>query len=407
MLFALVCECLKYREILQELVEKAQIKEKQLVKSKGLLHLLIYDLLFGKGIKNGSGSLKTLLLGYKSRLNGELVKIMVKRGIKDKRELIPEHIRNQIIIPRWVRVNTLKCTVQEAIKHFQESGLQLLPSDQFTSVLAAQNFPTNSFIQDLHLPHLLALPPNSDLHLDSFMMQGKIILQDKASCFPAYILNPPKGSIVIDGCAAPGNKTSHLSMIMENTGTIYAFDMDKKRLETLERLTERAGCTNIIPTNGSFLEINPKDGKFRDVEYILLDPSCSGSGIVGRMDHLTKDIEGATNEQEVLETEEDRIESLAEFQKSVLLHAFTFPNVKKVVYSTCSKHDQENELVVQHVLQNSTNWRLSKDVFTQWPRRGVEVIKGNRNLVRSLAEEDKTIGFFVALFERYNNPFRP
>ena len=411
LLFALVCECLKYREILQELVEKAGIKEKQLQKSKGMLHLLCYDLLFGKGIKNGAGQLKPLLLGYKSRLNGELVKIMVKRGIRNKADLIPEHIRNQIIIPRWVRVNTLKTTMKETITHFQESGLQLLSPNEFDSAIQAKEFPIKAFLQDKHLPNMLVLPPNTDLHKDSFMLEGKIILQDKASCFPAYILNPPSGSTVIDGCAAPGNKTSHLYMIMGNTGKIFAFDMDRKRLDTLERLTGRAGCTNIHPTHGSFLEINPKDEKYKNVQYILLDPSCSGSGIVGRMDHLTKDITSSSppisqeEQEETPETEEERVEALAEFQQSVLLHAFSFPNVKKVVYSTCSKHDLENELVVQSVLKQSRNWRLAKDIFPQWPRRGREIIKGNKHVIRTLPEEDKTIGFFVALFEKFDNPF--
>jgi len=47
---------------------------------------------------------------------------------------------------------------------------------------------------------------------------------------------------VIDACAAPGNKTSHLSAIMKNTGKIWAFDLDKKRLKLLEKLTQKAGC---------------------------------------------------------------------------------------------------------------------------------------------------------------------
>ena len=83
--------------------------------------------------------------------------------------------------------------------------------------------------------------------------------QDKASCFPAFILNPPRNAICLDACAAPGNKTSHLSAILHNTGKIYAFDMDKRRLGTLTKLTKRAGCKNIQPVHGSFLEVKPND----------------------------------------------------------------------------------------------------------------------------------------------------
>lgn len=54
--------------------------------------------------------------------------------------------------------------------------------------------------KDDHLPELLILPPSADLHDDELLLDGKIVLQDKASCFPAFILSPPVNSVVIDGC---------------------------------------------------------------------------------------------------------------------------------------------------------------------------------------------------------------
>lgn len=249
---------------------------------------------------------------------------------------------------------------------------------------------------DKHIPNLLVLPPSFDLHKDELYLNGSIVIQDKASCFPAFILNPPLNSNVIDGCAAPGNKTSHLSSIMKNTGKIIAFDMDAKRLETLKTLTTKAGCTNIESVLGSFLEANPKDKKYKNVEYILLDPSCSGSGIVGRLDHLIQDVQEESNE----ESTKERLSSLAEFQKQALLHAFKFPNVKRVVYSTCSKHDEENELVVKYVLEKNKKFRIVPDIFPSWTRRGNPIIAESQHVIRTFPEDDKTIGFFVALFER-------
>jgi 25S rRNA (cytosine2278-C5)-methyltransferase len=184
---------------------------------------------------------------------------------------------------------------------------------------------------------------------------------------------------------------------MNNTGKIYAFDKDRRRLDTLIKLTGKAGCKNIEPLHESFLDSDPTCKKFEKVEYILLDPSCSGSGIVGRMDHLLQEEE---TEQEA-EEQEERLDCLADFQKEALLHAFKFPNIKKVVYSTCSKHIQENENVVQYVLQQRPDFKLESGVFPGWKRRGVdgEGYDGN-DVIRTLPEEDKTIGFFVALFNK-------
>ncbi|XP_077868127.1 28S rRNA (cytosine-C(5))-methyltransferase-like [Saccoglossus kowalevskii] len=250
------------------------------------------------------------------------------------------------------------------------------------------------FMKDLHFDDLLVFAPNTDLHDNVLYQQGDIILQDKASCIPAHVLCPPLGSHVIDTCAAPGNKTSHLASIINNTGKIYAFDLDTKRIGTMGNLTAKAGVMNTQLFNQDFLKTNPTDNKFQKVEYILVDPSCTGSGIVNRNDHLMG-AQGITKA---------RLRSLSSFQVMILKHAMEFPNLKRVVYSTCSVHREENEDVVAEVLKCNKNFAL-KTVMPSWTHRGLEGTDVGKHCIRASANVDFTNGFFVALFERTEMKF--
>jgi putative methyltransferase len=68
----------------------------------------------------------------------------------------------------------------------------------------------------------------------------------------------------------------------------------------------------------------------------------------------------------------ERLESLSNFQKEIILHAFKFPSVQKVVYSTCSIHREENEDVVKYILENQADFVLEENVFPEWTRRGFD-----------------------------------
>jgi len=97
------------------------------------------------------------------------------------------------------------------------------------------------FSRDLHVPDLLSFSPQTTFKNDPLYLSGKIILQDKASCFPAIVLSPPATdeSVVIDATAAPGNKTSHLSALMGNKGKVTVFSLSLS-------LTIRFKLSNLI-----------------------------------------------------------------------------------------------------------------------------------------------------------------
>ncbi len=150
-------------------------------------------------------------------------------------------------------------------------------------------------------------------------------------------MNPEKNSTVIDATASPGNKTTHLCSIMENTGKIYAFERNLERFNTLKVQVENYGGTNIEAIHSDFLKISPDNYK---PDYVLLDPSCSGSGI-----HIN------------YEKSQKRIDTLHNIQAMILNHALKF-GAKKFVYSVCSVHPEESESVVQEALEKNPDYEL-------------------------------------------------
>lgn len=77
-------------------------------------------------------------------------------------------------------------------------------------------------------------------------------------------------------CAAPGMKTTHLAAVLKNQGTVYAVEKDPKRYKTLETMIADSGATCVKTLHKDVLECSAED--FPGVEYILVDPSCTGSG---------------------------------------------------------------------------------------------------------------------------------
>ena len=289
---------------------------------------------------------------------------------------------------RTARVNTLKMTVEEAMRAFREDGYECA-------------------IDGL-VETLLVFPAGTDLHAHEMVTNGAVVLQGRASCLPAVALAPERGWACVDGCAAPGNKTTQLAAMVGREGGVHAFDADARRLKRLKENAAKTGSQGIIRAKcQDFLTVDPENDAYASVRALLLDPSCSGSGTeVNRGDIMLRDAladEDDDSEHDAHDVE--RVEKLAAFQKSVLTHAFKFPEVQRISYSTCSVHIEENEQVVRDVLDSAKErgFRLTR-ALPKWHRRGY-VIDGlpesdARCLIRADPVEDDMEGFFVAIFER-------
>jgi putative methyltransferase len=138
-------------------------------------------------------------------------------------------------LPRYARVNTLLTTLGAVRRSLVETGHVLL--DWTSEAAISGGGGGRSCRRDEHVPDLIVFKPKgqSDISRVPMVARGELIVQQKASCFPALALAPPPGSQVIDGCAAPGNKTTHLAALMGNEGSILAYEQDARRCALLEQ----------------------------------------------------------------------------------------------------------------------------------------------------------------------------
>ena len=405
--YALVLETLRWKEVLLQVVSSVRpVSSCPLYTSPDthwVFMVALYDALLGKGRVEGGGRMKKIIRGSKAALSASLSRLKIAAGAGSNQDLLPPHIRNMPMVPRYARINTLKRGVdmESAIGHYQGMGYSLVPLDDALCVWEASEGKGKNgerkgrnlmAVDPLLENEILVFPPSTDFHSDEWYLAGKIILQDKASCFPAALLAPPPGAVVVDACAAPGNKTSHLVATMGGKGTVFAFDKSPPRLALLKRLTGRAGADVIItPVLGDFLQVDVSDPQYADVTHLLVDPSCSGSGIVSRLDVLlgpssskasssgtAGTVEEEAGDVDMLAAtggEPDRLAALAEFQVQVMLHALSFPSATRVTYSTCSVHVEENEAVVHAILDaaRAQGWRLAvpDGRMAAWTRRGL------------------------------------
>lgn len=315
-------------------------------------------------------------------------------------------------LPRYARVNTLRAATLDVVSALQREGYQLQPTPALSGKTmawsqgvahAVTSRPDNGAMWiDETVRDLLVLPAGLELHRHQLVSSGTLILQDKASCFTPAALAPRAGEAIIDCCAAPGNKTSQLAALAAPGAMVVAVERNPGRAKTLRnRLAAAHVGSAVRVVEGDFLSIQPTDAPWRDATALLLDPSCSGSGIVERRGD--NELQGA---QKPGGMPSPRLRALAALQVRLLLHALKLPQVRRVAYSTCSIHPLENEVVALTVARHPEVVRAGWTIvpaLPSWPCRGMplsdEVRSECSKMVRS-GPEWLTNGFFVAVFER-------
>lgn len=178
----------------------------------------------------------------------------------------------------------------------------------------------------------------------SLAADGSIYIQNAASWLPVLALSPMPGDIVLDMCAAPGGKTSHIAQRANNKAIITANDNSRPRLHKLQQNLERLGAANVSYTlhDATRLSSHLAGQQF---DKILLDAPCSGEGM------MTLDDKKGFESWSVA-----HIKRLQQLQKKLIVQAWHLLKPGgTLIYSTCTIAPEENEAIIDYLLRHNDN----------------------------------------------------
>jgi len=183
-----------------------------------------------------------------------------------------------------------------------------------------------------------------NIQSDPVFLTGEVEIQDEGSQIVSMMVDAKPGETVLDYCAGGGGKTLALAADMDNKGTIYAYDIDKRRLAPLYARAQRAGATNVDVVQPPQNNLKKLRGS---IDRVLVDAPCTGSGTWRRHPDAKWRLSLSTLELRMSE------------QKTVLDQAKQYVRPDGLlIYVTCSLFAEENEGQVYSFLEDNKDFEL-------------------------------------------------
>ncbi|WP_089967611.1 16S rRNA (cytosine(967)-C(5))-methyltransferase RsmB [Lihuaxuella thermophila] len=215
--------------------------------------------------------------------------------------------------------------------------------------------------------------------------EGYCTIQDESSMLVGRVLAPRPGMRVLDACAAPGGKTTHLAEQMNNEGLILACDIHPHKMELIRENAGRLGITIVEPQLADARELPGRLPPEAGFDAILLDAPCSGLGVI----HRKPDIKWSKEARD--------IDALVQVQKELLDAAASMLKPGgTLVYSTCTWEPRENQEQLAAFLSRHPGFKPDFRLAEVLPEqvRGSAVL--GEGWVQILPHHFQSDGFFIA-----------
>lgn len=262
------------------------------------------------------------------------------------------------------RVNTIRTSIDEVLADLNSKGVTIRASQ-----LAPDGFVVES---------------GAARFVNDAARLGLIYIQDEASQLVSVLLEPRGGHRVLDMCAAPGSKISHIAALTGDQAWIIATDLHPHRLRVLGGTCERLGITSIDSIAADGTQPLPFIESAQAFDRVLLDAPCSGTGTLRSNPEIKWRLTAAD------------ITRLSKLQLNLLERgAAAVAQAGILVYSTCSIEREENEDVVRRFLAGNVAFKVVK------PNAPADLITRD-GFVRTFPHKHGCDGFFAAVLEKTN-----
>ncbi|MGC4097403.1 MAG: 16S rRNA (cytosine(967)-C(5))-methyltransferase RsmB [Nitrospira sp.] len=254
-----------------------------------------------------------------------------------------------------LRLNSTRLTREDLLERFRQAGITAHPT-------------TIS-------PVGVVLEKGQDVTSLPGFLEGDFYVEDEAAQLIPPILDPQPGETVLDACAAPGGKTTHLAELMGGRGTIYAVDRKAARVDLLRQNCKRLGMQNIVPivadvrNRSEWSGMMAGEADLRDrlplFDRILVDAPCSGMGVLRRH----PEAKGRKESSVFARHQKLQVEILASVASGLRPGGV-------LVYSACSTETEETETVISRFCETDPGWM--REPVTPWlPATGLPFVTIN------------------------------
>jgi 16S rRNA (cytosine967-C5)-methyltransferase len=256
-----------------------------------------------------------------------------------------------------LRVNALRATRDEVLSKLRDLGIEASPT----------NISPVGIRLEGTLPFAVLEP-----------LRGLVSVQDEAAQLVSLMLDPHPGQRVLDACAAPGGKATHLAQLMDDSGEVVAVELEEKRIPRMRENIEALDLHSISIRRSDILEFEDEGG----FDRVMVDAPCSALGVIRR----NPDVRYRHRPADLKEFGRKQLEILSASAGHVRPGG-------SLVYCTCSTEPEEGEEVVSSLLRTHGEFFIIEDV---------PAVRGmlRNGMLRTYPHVHGTDGFFAVRIGR-------